>query len=229
MNERSRNFCLITYHSEETLLSVLSRYSSRVRHYAYILHDRDTNDDGSLKEKHFHLLLQLNNAMTLSAVRRLFPAVLDEKGKEISTLGQPMRDKSDCFVYLDHADLPDKYHYPHDDIKSDDLGYWNGVQRGEADDKTLNIIDDIIACVPFRELAQRYGRDLVLNFSRYRDFAEAVRREEMSVPSLPDGMTVSDLVSSRGSKPVPEQCSVFDDPSGRVIVDHETGEIDLHR
>lgn len=173
--ERNRNFCLISYLSEEVIQSVLRVEKRRIRHYAYIRHDKDVKEDGSPQEVHFHILLQMQNAMTLSAVRNLFP-------KEQNTLGQVMRDKSDCFSYLDHSDLPDKFHYDHKLIVSDDIGYWQSVEKGDdGDDKLLGILEDIIAHVPLRTLAKRYGRDCVIYYERYREFAFSMADEDRRI------------------------------------------------
>lgn len=199
--ERVRNWALITYHLEEVIKSVLQVNTGRIRHWAYILHDKDTNEDGSLKQSHYHVLIQLNNAMTMSACRALFPT-------EQNTLAQPQYDKAASFLYLTHKDQPDKYQYPDTDIICDNPDYWKKLQEsGEDDDKTVNIIDDIIACVPFRELMRRYGRDLVINYSRYREFAEAVRKEECAAPFIPS-----------------DEVIVFKDKTGVQIINGETGE-----
>lgn len=176
--ERNRNWCLITYHSEDTIRAVLFANKSRIRHYAYILHDKDTKEDGSPQEVHFHILLQFNNALSLSAVRNLFP-------KEQNTLGQAMRDKADCFVYLDHSDCPDKFHYDHRSIKSDDLRYWENVEcGGDNEEKLMGILDDILSHVPLREIARRYGRDVVIYYSRYKEFAIEMADEEKRMRDL---------------------------------------------
>ena len=44
MNNRSRNYSLVTYHSEEILKSVLLS-ASLIRHFAYIYHDKDKKED----------------------------------------------------------------------------------------------------------------------------------------------------------------------------------------
>lgn len=204
---RVRNYELITYHTEEVIKAVLSVNSSRVRHYAYILHDKDVKDDGSSAEVHFHVLLCFNNAITASAVTKLFP-----EGQ--NTFPAPMRDKADCFNYLDHADCPDKYQYPHESIVCDDLGYWQDLQRGEDDIqyRVLNIIDDILSGIGLYELAKRYGRDIVINYDRYKDFAFAcysdgsVRRK-----------------SSKEVKVVEQAGSTPFDVQGEI--DPETGEV----
>lgn len=172
-NERVRNYALITYHAKEVIEEVLKELvkSGRVRHWAYIIHDKDKDENGELKEKHIHILVQLNNAMSLSAVRALFPV-------GANTLAQPMYDKADCFNYLNHKDKPDKYQYPDEDIKADNMDYWKGLQKGEADDKTMCIIDDILSNIPFRVMVSRYGRDFVINYGKYASMAQMIRDEE---------------------------------------------------
>ena len=193
-----RNYALITYHSEEVINSVLSHHN--IRHWAYILHDKDKKDGtDELKEKHFHLLINLNNNMTESAVRKLFP-----EGQ--STLAQPVKSKYGCWNYLTHADTPEKYQYSSDLVKCDDLKYWQGLQEnGDDNEKFLNILRDIIARVPLIELAKRYGRDVIINYDKYRTFAHAVDLEE--TPFTP-----------------PDRCVLFRDETGTVIFDGATGE-----
>lgn len=216
---RSRNYALITYHPEEVIKSVLAEYSSRIRHFAYILHDKDTKDDGSPQEVHHHILLQFTNAMTWTACRKLFPI-----GQ--NTLAEVMREKADCFRYLDHSDLPDKFHYDHSLIVSDDIKYWESLQSGEQDDKTLNLLDDFLADVPLRELVRRYGRDVVINYQRYREFAQMLRRAESPVPEkLPEGMTVEEMKKKLVAAQIEMDDVIFDSPEGRVVVDGKTGEM----
>ena len=53
--ERVRNWALITYHSEDIIKAVLQVNAERIRHWAYIKHDKDTNEDKTLKEAHYHV------------------------------------------------------------------------------------------------------------------------------------------------------------------------------
>lgn len=206
-SNRVRNFEMITYQSEEVIQAVLRLYEVRIRHYAYILHDKDIKEDGTLVAEHYHVLLVFNNAMTVTAVQKLFP----DNGQ--NTFPAPMRDKADCFNYLDHADCPDKYQYSREAIVCDDLDYWTDLQRGDTDDdRVLNIIDDILEKVPLYELARRYGRDLVINFDRYRSFAYQVARHT----KVENFLSVEE-VSNNTSSPFDEQL-VIDSDSGEVVV-----------
>lgn len=177
LSKRSRNYALITY-LPESLFSCVLEKNKMVRHYAYILHDKDKNADGELKEKHHHVLINLNNAMTLSAVRAMFPQIVN--GETVNTLGQSIYDKERSFVYLTHEDEEDesKYIYPEESIKSDDISYWKS--KSYLDDKTdvtLSIIDDIMKGVKLYDLACRYGREIIIYYDKYRYFAEQCKDE----------------------------------------------------
>lgn len=172
-NERVRNYSLVTYHNIETVKKTLEYLVSvgRVRHWAFITHDKDKDSENKIKESHIHILLQLNNAMTLSAVRSLFPT-------GANTLAQPMLDKTDCFNYLTHKDKPDKYQYDECEILADNMEYWKSLQKGVADDKTICIIEDIISGCPFRTMVLRYGRDFVINYSKFAAMALMIKDED---------------------------------------------------
>lgn len=204
-NERVRNYALVTYHPIEVIEKVLAELcnAGRIRHYAYILHDKDLDQEGKLKEKHLHILVQLNNAMTLTAVRALFPI-------GANTLAQPIYDKADCFNYLTHKDKPDKHQYSDDDIVADNVEYWKGLQKGEADDRTMCIIDDILAKVPYRTMVMRYGRDFVINRDKYCHIALLISAEEEDISNRQVAKPKPYLIDEDGVivKPTPKQMEI---------------------
>ena len=171
-NERFRNYSLVSYHKADIIKQTLEYLVSvgRVRHWAFIPHDKDKDSENKLKEIHIHILVQLNNAMSLSAVRALFPA-------GANTLAQPMLDKTDCFNYLTHKDKTDKYQYDECNIVADNMEYWKSLQKGVADDKTIFIIEDLIAGCPFRTMVMRYGRDFVINYAKFASMALMIKDE----------------------------------------------------
>lgn len=207
-NERSRNFSLITYHSEEVLKTVLSGVS-QIRHYAYIYHDKDKKEDpDELKEPHFHVLLNTQYGMTESAVKKLFP-------RDQSTLTQITRDKSDSFLYLTHKNNPEKYQYADDAVVCDDVSFWQSCADGaDENEKSMSILYDILACVPFREMCIRYGRDFIIHCSQYLAMAEKIRYEEKGSEPFPDRtVCFADAVNM----------SIFDGASGELLVSKRRG------
>lgn len=172
MNDRNRNYCLITYHTPETVQTVLDMYKHKIAHWAYIVHDKDKNEDGTDKQSHMHILLHLKNGMTLTAVRALFP---DNQ----NTLGQVVVDKVGCVAYLTHSNAPEKYQYSDIDIVSNDIEYFqNLTNKSERNDDFIQLLDDIISGTSFREMVKRYGRDYVINYHKYVTMAMAIKDEE---------------------------------------------------
>jgi hypothetical protein len=52
--------------------------------YAFILHDKDIAEDGTLKEAHYHVVLSYKNPKTETAVRNLFEGAHEEVARSIS-------------------------------------------------------------------------------------------------------------------------------------------------
>lgn len=167
-NDRSRNFTLTTYLSETQLQIVLLEHSTQIKVFAYALHDKDKNEDGSLKEPHIHVILCLYNATTLTAVRRWFKGYIDTDGKEINTLGQICKDIFNSYDYLTHSTLKAieerKYQYSKDIVKSNDYKYFRADETSEYDNMTLAIID-MLNNVPLKILFKKYGRDFIIHYS----------------------------------------------------------------
>lgn len=177
-NQRAHNFACITYHTEEVINAVLTANSRAIKHYAFICHDKDLNEKGELKERHFHVILQFYNARTVSAVRKMFPS-------EQNSLAQIVFDKSAMFAYLTHEDKPEKMQYPIEAVTADDMDYWQSLGVvGEADSKTASILSDLLAKVPLMTMVARYGRDFVINYSKYVEFARLLSVESKKIEEI---------------------------------------------
>lgn len=82
-----------------------------IRDWAYIVHDKDVNDKGELKEPHIHLALRFHNAYDTKHVAQWFDIkenyVNKVKGKWV-----------DMLKYLTHKNALDKFQYNDEDVKS---------------------------------------------------------------------------------------------------------------
>lgn len=79
--------------------------------YAYIVHDSDTNADGTIKKVHKHIMIELKNPITFSSMQKKFP------GAHIEI----PRYKKNAYQYLLHESpnsLGVKYSYPFENIIS---------------------------------------------------------------------------------------------------------------
>lgn len=138
------------------------------KNYAYIWHDKDGN------EPHYHLLFQLKNNTTPSAFLNAYNIKMHS---EVAT--SPLL----AFEYLTHKNDPDKYQYPFEDIVALDINKFQALSSsGNEDNKNLrtyDLLQDIINKVPLEEMVYKYGRDFVLNYKKYRDFALMLSNSEL--------------------------------------------------
>lgn len=167
--ERTRLFTLITYLENDDILSVIASVNN-IRHYAFIYHDKDISKDGTPVTPHTHLLLCLRNPTTCSAVRKWFPFKPNTFVEYIAS--------DNIYNYLTHDGFEDKFNYPEEAILSDDLSYWQTLTLDDDKNiKVTNLILDILDNVPPFEMLRRYGRDYVLNYSKYHSFALMVKTD----------------------------------------------------
>lgn len=174
---RYRKFSLITYLHEVQLRRVLVEHSNQIRAYAYAYHDKDVNEDGTLKEPHTHLIIVTYNACTLSAVRRWFSGfVLD--GKDVTTTAQKCTDEYEMYEYLIHNTVPakaaGKYQYDakirqsnnHGYFKADEVSSWDNIQLA---------CEMLLQGVSVHDCGKKFGRDFILHYRQIKDYLCDVR------------------------------------------------------
>ena len=76
--------------------------------WAYIVHDKDKNENGDYKKLHYHFILHLDNACT--------PKALSKKIGLSTQFIQNIRNERSVVRYLIHIDDDDKYQYSKNDI-----------------------------------------------------------------------------------------------------------------
>ena len=78
--------------------------------FAYILHDKDVNPDGTPKKTHYHLLLFFDGKKSFEQIKEI---------TDVLNAPNPQRVKNPKGMvrYLIHMDNPEKYQYKREDIK----------------------------------------------------------------------------------------------------------------
>lgn len=108
-------------------------------HYAYILHDKDKNEDGSLKEAHWHILGKMDNSYSFEYIAKRF-GVPTHLVKKIEYRF------ANALNYLTHntlqAKLENKYHYEDEEVYSNYL-WKNERQKAIDSDNKKNRKDEI--------------------------------------------------------------------------------------
>lgn len=107
-NSKARNWMLLVYpdSAPDNWRDVLDTQG-----YVYCgcLHDRDQQDDGTLKKAHNHVILTFDGPQTYSVVKELTDSLN-------SPIPKPVRNLRGMLRYLIHADNPKKFQYSQDDI-----------------------------------------------------------------------------------------------------------------
>ena len=164
--KRSRNFCLITYLTEDDLVTCLNNHQSSIRGFEYIFHDKDLKKDGTPKEPHFHVNLILFSARKLVDIRRWFFG-FDLQGLPANTLAQFCMDIGASHDYLTHKENPEKFQYNSDNIVSSDLSLFER-KLDVFDDVSWLALNDMLDGVPLQDIAKRYGRDFIYHYGHIK-------------------------------------------------------------
>lgn len=115
---KSKYFCCILYpdsvsYDTDNVIKALA-----VEHLTFALspiHDRDIDDDGSLKKAHYHLLLSYPSATTLNNIRGWFK-ICGLPDCELHSV-RVCASGVGYFRYLTHKDNPEKAQYDDNDIR----------------------------------------------------------------------------------------------------------------
>lgn len=216
--ERYHNFELIIYY-KPTIFNSIINDDKNILHYAYIFHDKDVvtnndinnndrytiNDLNKPKEPHYHLLINFKDAKTFNSCLTKFTI----PGYSTRVIPINENKKRDRFEYLYHLNDIDKFQYAQDLIVTDNSNFWLNVQSSN-NEKTINLINDIISNRPLRELLETYGRDFVINYTKYVSFANELMYCESNFQKTSSSEEV--IVDSRdGVVKGVEDCSIDTD------------------
>ena len=129
---RCKSFNLVLYPEDETHVKALEKIKSSYD-YAYILHDRDTNEKGEIKKEHWHIVLTFKNAKWNSALA-------DELGITPNYI-EESRSLKRSLLYLIHYYDEDKFQYNLDDVHGSLKKRLNGYIHGEGKTESEKVIE----------------------------------------------------------------------------------------
>ena len=122
--------------SIEEMRTVIDKHST-IKHWAYIIHDKDVREDGSPKEPHIHLYLNFGKSgASFATVASWFK---DGAERVNAVKGK----KSDILKYLTHRNAPDKYQYDASEVVSN-FDIDAAIKQDEELAQITQKIDDIV-------------------------------------------------------------------------------------
>lgn len=166
MSDRYYSFWIVTYHTD---LSIIQNFCNYTFKYAYILHDKDKD-----KSPHYHIICSFKQNKSFASVRALFP-----DGQ--NTIVKSLTDRYGAFTYLTHENEPDKFHYSSDSRVCNDLSYFSKLNTSAPDNEEF--LNDLspYSMLSMRDLAIKYGRDLIKNYKIYKDFASSAYSQQCDI------------------------------------------------
>jgi ABC-type dipeptide/oligopeptide/nickel transport system ATPase subunit len=148
-----RHIELIAYQDQITrnMIEIVCSGYTTIKEWAYILHDKDTNPDGTPKKAHYHIYLNFGTSQDIELVCSWFQLPLNQAEK---IKGR----KKDILKYLIHKNAPTKYQYNINDVKTN------------ITDMNLDEPDDIIGDFEHFSYAQ-----MIQHLNTIQDTSQRVR------------------------------------------------------
>lgn len=159
--DRFHKWSLVLYERAEDIINCLLNCDNVIHYALSPQHTLDLKKDGGVEEPHYHLLLVLDNKMSLSAIaNHIF-------GDLYSNLfGERLNDSQAMFKYLTHDgfESDSKVLYNEDEIVCDDKEYW--VTSVKEDD-SYQILIALKNGANVQDLVKEYGRKVVYHLKDY--------------------------------------------------------------
>ena len=151
--------------------------------YAYILHDKDINEDGNTKAPHFHLYIRYSNALTLNSMSNKFDGAHIEKPNN----------KEYCLQYLIHRNDPEKFKYNSDNVISNISGIKEILNREWKETFDPNNIELYYnqGCTSYLKFYNRFG----VIIKSYTILIEKVLKELQNQDKAKDLLSQLDTIS----------------------------------
>lgn len=170
MNSKSELFTLvIDQHDKlngiEVTPALLSAYLDNedfIEYYAFILHDRDFNDEGQVKTPHYHVVLKCNSRYAKESIITDFAKNL--KINRVCVKCKAYHDIYGAVQYLIHQNDTDKYQYKQTDIVSSSNAETEVYLIGQFEIDINKLID---ICIGSKSLTEVYSTIGIKNSKLY--------------------------------------------------------------
>lgn len=152
---------------------ILDKKQIQVQRAIYICHDKDLNDDGTPKQKHWHVNIYLVNSRKPEEIRRWF---VDDENPNAFCQYDSGSFSSAYEYYLHHTEgSENKYQYDCSDVhgfKCDP----NDLEAVDDEDASYSIVVDMVNRRPLLDILRQYGKNLARYYLAYRTLARDIAR-----------------------------------------------------
>lgn len=133
--------------TEEKIQNGIKVLFDKIEKWCYLSHDKDTLEDGTLKNIHYHLFLRFNEVVDFTVVAKAF----DVEYMNVSRIKSPRYESA--IPYLIHANAPEKYQYEAADVRSnfDYVAFIKKFKNKQSGKNRLTEIRELIEDGTIRE------------------------------------------------------------------------------
>lgn len=185
--DRARSWRFVLYGFDEIeleiqLLDLINKHI--ITNYAFIVHERDvygeddfkrdvennreTQEIGTIKIKHIHLLLIFYQPVSRNVIINRF--IIQDLPNGKTVLCSQMRDRYTMYRYLTHKDNADKTQYSDDEIHSYNNKIFKTVLETTSNMNIIVMYEDYINGENMYNMMVKYGRDWIINHEKYIEY-----------------------------------------------------------
>ena len=158
------------YITKEDILTGIEQGKNYIDKYAFILHDKDKNENGELKAPHYHILLHFKYTVNTDYVLKWF----NIKENYINKIKSQFYN---AVLYLTHDNAPEKYQYDENEITSNfnikEYKQKNEVKKTkkQEQEEVNNIVNDIVNLKIRKNNFNNISPDLYVKYKKSIDNA----------------------------------------------------------
>lgn len=132
-----------SYLTEDTIKDALKEHENCIERYAYILHDKDTDETGNLKVAHYHVIIQFkkDDGRMIEHIAAWFKVEPQYVRKSTSKSKHKFLDMA---KYLIHKNAENKYQYDESSVTAN-FDYKEFINQVSSSQKRQELIDRIMA------------------------------------------------------------------------------------
>lgn len=149
-------YITVTDNNEDNFDKIIKVAQSSYKYYWYVFHDKDVDENGTLKKKHLHLVVYDNSPATIQK------AIKNFEGATLPNLVEACRNGRAMLRYLVHKDDSDKYQYDSSSVVTNNLNQF--LSAIEDSDSVCSLFEDYenlrTAKISVGEFIQKYKQNL---------------------------------------------------------------------
>ena len=149
-------YITVTDNVPENFDKIIKVAKSSYKYYWYVFHDKDLDDNGTVKKRHLHLVCYDSSPASISK------AIKNFEGCTLPNCVEACRNGRAMLRYLIHKDDPDKFQYDPKDVESNNIGQFS--EAIEDSDNVVSLFKDYedlrTAKISVGEFIEKYKQNL---------------------------------------------------------------------